>query len=160
MKKPMISIMVSHVYQTIINGASQIRTEKKLLHYNNYAAFSIDGKQGLIDSNGKEIVPAKYDIIFTSEYSNFITVSINGKWGCLNKKGEEVIELKYEDILELYNNLIAVKLDGKWGILNTKNEVIQPFKYDSIEPVNDDEAEAYIGKTLYKINYKGEASPK
>jgi hypothetical protein len=52
---------------------------------------------GLIDQNGKWIVPAKYNLIRPFE-SGFAIVMKDNKYGLINQKGKEVIALEYDDM--------------------------------------------------------------
>lgn len=65
-----------------------------------------DGLWGIIDKEGKEIIPCKYDDIFDyslDDYNNnnLLILKKNGKYGKVNNKGEEVVPFIYDD----YNSL-------------------------------------------------------
>ena len=73
---------------------------------NGYMIVSKDGKKGVIDSNGKLIIPVEYDYIEYSHNNNPLFVvkkkdeasTEPGFYGLLNNKGQIVAPLKYEDI--------------------------------------------------------------
>lgn len=73
-----------------------------------------DGLYGLLNMEGKEIVPLRYSYI-----SNFIgeiaTICLGGK-------------------TNFYNKII----DGKWGIINIKGEFIKECIYDNEESIGED----------------------
>jgi len=53
-----------------------------------FARVIIKGKWGLVDSEGKEVVPPKYD--FVGSFSEgFARVRLKDKWGLVNKQGKE-----------------------------------------------------------------------
>lgn len=63
-----------------------------------------DGFWGIIDKNGKEIIPCRYDeLLFDYSLDDYINNRLhilkkNGKYGKVNNKGEEVIPFIYNDI--------------------------------------------------------------
>ncbi|NJK84516.1 MAG: WG repeat-containing protein [Saprospiraceae bacterium] len=71
---------------------------------------TITGLYGLIDNNGKIIVPANYKSIEKfGKYSNDLALvkTITGKYGFVNKEGKEVVETKYE-LEEIKRNLYQI----------------------------------------------------
>ena len=110
-----------------------------------YPFFEIvkkDGKFGMVDKYGEEILPFEYDQLFEM-YTDFKAKIKNGfifaqkgnLKGILNNKGETVIPIIYTDIVDLKDDAFAVSTsDRKHGILNGKGEVIAPIIYDA--PIN------------------------
>lgn len=97
-------------------------------------------KWGLKNTDGRIIIPAKYDnmVEFSnplSGSSNHIAVTLNNQHGVIERKtGKEIVPAKYEDIvLPLKWDLWGVKLNGKWGYINPENEVIIPFIYNEVD---------------------------
>ncbi len=96
---------------------------------NGVAWVKIDGKWGLIDKSGKEVVKPKYD-----EAGNFSEdlawVKLNEKYGFIDNSGKEVIKPKYDGAGNFSEGLAGVKIDGKWGFIDKiGKEVVKP-KYD------------------------------
>jgi hypothetical protein len=62
-----------------------------------------DGLWGIIDREGKEIIPCRYDELMfdytLDDYTNnrLLVLSKNGKYGKVNNKGEEVVPFIYDD---------------------------------------------------------------
>lgn len=88
-------------------------------------------KMGMLDENGKEIVPPLYDII--RYLSNGLAiVKSEGKYGVINKEGKILTPIKYSYIKD-YSNGMALVIDENMngGFINDKGiEVISPkFKY-------------------------------
>ncbi len=95
---------------------------------------------GLIDKEGKEIIPCKYHteirgiqldkkIIFTKE---------NGKTGIVDFSGNAIIEPRYCDIYSIKNPLIVVSNDvGKnkrlYGLIDHSGNEILPCEFDNIK---------------------------
>lgn len=99
-------------------------------------AFQNDnGKWGMLDKNGNEIVGATYGSIapFTEGLA-LVTHHSNGKVGYIDTKGNEVIEIQYADGAQCYEGLIWVRRynsngDGKWLLIDKKgNEKFELMK--------------------------------
>jgi hypothetical protein len=127
--------------------------------------FDTNGKwvEGLIDKNGKEILPCKYDIAFDGilfDLKMFIYKE-NEKYGIRNFNDEIIISPKYTYIYyNVRNKFLIVKVggkkdyvdDGKTGLITLDGNTILPIEYKDIS-VEDDLiiARNDIGTTLYKI---------
>lgn len=99
-----------------------------------------DGKYGLINLEGKELLPLEYDQISAiTGVENSYKVQKDGKYGIVDNEGKLVISPQYADIDLLGDDNKAgfiVKNDaGMYGIVNYSNEVILEPKYNSIEKV-------------------------
>lgn len=121
-----------------------------------------DGKYGLINLEGKEILSPTQDSIepIKGTKSVYITTS-EGKKGLVDNMGKVIIEDKYQEITSLtdkYENGFIVKNDqGKYGVINYDKTVALEEKYDEIKNVYGNEM--YVVKeanTLKIVNLKGE----
>ena len=76
-----------------------------------------NGKYGFINTEGKEVVPPKYDKvrIFSEGLAG---VKLNGLWGVIDKEGEAVVPIKYDLIGGFRDGLAQVELNGKWGVID------------------------------------------
>lgn len=121
------------------------------------ARAKIKGKYGVIDKNGKIIIPFQYDSLGTDQEYWFgmdyykslgvLPAVISGKTGFLDSDGKLIIPAEYEsfgflsysdEISSHYLSpgvrygILPVKKKDKWGLISLKNEVILPFEYDEI----------------------------
>lgn len=91
-------------------------------------------KYGLLDGQGKEITPLKYDAI--SEYvNNLATVKLNGKYGLLDLEGNEVLPIDNDVIRTPWSSLVCYffQKNNKWGVFDQKTKtVITAPIYDDI----------------------------
>ena len=94
-----------------------------------------DGKFGVVDISGREIVPPKYDEVFPFEKGR-AWVKLNGKYGMIDKNGKEVIPIKYDAGVVSDEGIIWVKIDDKWGIMDTSGKEISPplYDYEAVTP--------------------------
>ena len=99
-----------------------------------------NGKYGLIDFNGKELLPAEYDEITVLDgIENSIIIKKDGKLGLVNDNGSIIAEAKYADIKNLgntyKNGYIIVDENGKHGVISTTKKQILENKYDEIAQI-------------------------
>lgn len=101
-----------------------------------------DGKYGLINLDGKEILACTEDNIepMLGTKSVYITTA-NGKKGLVDNMGKVIIENNYAEISALeskYSNGFIVKNEqGKYGVINNDKTVALEEKYDEISPVSE-----------------------
>jgi hypothetical protein len=93
----------------------------------------MDGKEGVVDSTGREILPCQYDRVRIASPDLFIIEKRNEKVvGAVNHHGDTVIPFVF-DYLYPFNNryLEAVKQD-RYGVLSITGQEIIPCKYEAI----------------------------
>lgn len=126
-----------------------------------------NGKYGLINLEGEEIVPCKYDYIYSS-IKDLFKVKLNNKYGYINSKGERIGPLydehKFHCSVKLHKavtfpwyddnltELYKVKLDNKYGIIYEGGKELVPCKYNDIEELKD-----YKGRILYRVELTTES---
>lgn len=110
--------------------------------YNGYAKVEINGKVGIIDKRGNEIVPIKYyDVEYIREGLIIVctrnkiekegwTNSWVYKYGVLNSNGQEIVAPKYDNAYSFSEGLAVVKLNGKYGYIDMAGNEVIPPKYD------------------------------
>ncbi len=73
-----------------------------------------DGKWGVIDSDLNQIIPCKYDCIWSFDSNDLMMVRIDDRYGLVNLQGEEQVPVKYDDITRNRdNNTYTVKKGGR-----------------------------------------------
>ena len=127
-----------------------------------YAVVEKNNKVGIIDKNGRLVIPYKYDELWAnSTHPNGLAIcNIGKKRVLIDMTGKELIPGYYESISLGMNgstDLIAVEKDGKYGWINKNNETIIPFKFDNIYNFWDAEyTPAAINKKWGLINKNGQ----
>lgn len=94
-------------------------------------------KYGLIDLNGKELLPTEYDEITTlTGIENSILIKKEGKVGLVNDSGAIIIEPQYKQIKNIgntyKNGYITISEDGKQGVISATKKTILENKYEEI----------------------------
>ncbi|MBQ2937416.1 MAG: WG repeat-containing protein [Clostridia bacterium] len=123
-----------------------------LLYEQNVLKVQKDGKYGLINLTGKQVVSIEYDeITAISGIENSFKVKKDGKYGIVDSEGKIVIQPQYADIDVLgkdnKSGFIVKNDTGKYGIADYSNNPILEAKYDSVEKV--------YGNDLYLVTVSG-----
>jgi len=109
-------------------------------------------KYGLIDFNGKELIPTEYDEITVLEgIENSIIIKKDGKVGLVNDNGSIIVEAQYVEIKNIGNSYkngyITIDDQGKYGVISTTKKQILENKYEDI-------AQTYL-KNYYLVKENG-----
>ena len=121
-----------------------------------------DGKYGLIDLTGKELLPAEYEnITAISGVENSFKIEKDGKCGIINSDGKIIIEPQYKDIdvlgKENMSGFIVKNDQDKYGIVDYSNNQVLESKYDSIEKVYGNDLYVVVAGNKQKlVNRQGE----
>lgn len=120
--------------------------------------FERDGKWGLLDTKGKELLPPQYDKIEPSEpHSQWLTIQLNGKKGVETMNGKTVLEARFEFIRGIPGCNFVVRDSGKYRIINKKNEVLLPLEFDSVRIRSDGRLMVVRRDGRFgMVNFKGE----
>ena len=85
------------------------------------------GKYGMINIDGKEILPCEYDDLYSLKNTdNSIIVVKDGKVGLVDSTGKQIIEPQYKEIRSLGTDYklgyIVITDDNKYGIVDCNNQ--------------------------------------
>lgn len=80
-------------------------------YHEGLAEVKKNGRYGLIDINGKEIVSPKYKYIRTFSDGLCLVQSTNGRWGYINENGVEVLPPIYYDAQNFKNGIAFVRFE-------------------------------------------------
>ena len=114
-----------------INSSATVDFDKydAVKYLNNLCMVKKNGYWGVIDLNGKLIIPLQYDSIIS--LMDFFYVKKNNKWGALNNNGNTIVPLQYDEI-EYYDGYFRVLVNKKYGIMNEHGNSVIPVAYDDI----------------------------
>lgn len=93
-----------------------------------------DGRYGLIDSQGAEVVTPQYDDLADLK-QGLARVEIDGRYGFINRTGELVIAARFADASSFMPCGLAVVYDatGRQGCIDRSGELVIPCTFDNIE---------------------------
>ncbi|MDH6307735.1 hypothetical protein M2451_000184 [Dysgonomonas sp. PFB1-18] len=89
-----------------------------------------DGKWGIINNDGNEIIPNQYDYIDFFRSDNYYKVGL-GKMFLDQDDEDSYISIQNRDYPYL-----AIK-NTKWGVIDSQNNIVIPVEYDWIEEISD-----------------------
>ena len=123
-----------------IESIENIDKDGKLFFFDNTLKVSKNGKYGLINFNGKELLATEYETIEPIKFlKNSLITTKDGKKGLVDNSGNVIIENKFEEIEALtdkYENGYIVKdNNGKYGVINYNKKQILECKYNEIKHV-------------------------
>ncbi|QCK16461.1 WG repeat-containing protein [Mangrovivirga cuniculi] len=116
----------------------------------NYEIFKKDGKEGLLNPDGKVVVPAMYDKLGWSNGSTeiidnkYLGYKKNNRWGILEIEEQSVPDPVYYSLYPVFDdNFIAAKPNSKseltFGLINIKGKEQIAFEYNFLEVSASDE---------------------
>lgn len=128
------------------------KDENNNLWYESALKVQKDGKYGLINLDGKQILNCEYDNIYALEGTKGVYITIkNDAKGLVDFTGKVVIENKYKDIKALttkYENGFIVKnSDNICGVINYDSSIALQEKYEEIKNV--------YGNSMYVVKENG-----
>lgn len=131
-------------------------SKQNIWYEDNILRVSKNGKYGLIDFEGKEIIPCDYDeILALTSVKNEFLIKKAGNTGLVNEKGQTIIPTQYKEILTLkdgYNSeYIIVNEDNKYGVINTTGTVLVEPKYEEIKYLNSSTMFAIKESGVWKL---------
>lgn len=130
--------------EEIISGYDRVEaidnfdSKQNIWYEDNVLRVYKDGKCGLVDFNGTELLPCEYDnIVSLKGVNSNLLVTKDQKVGLVNEKGQTIIESNYKNILTLeegYNNeYIVVNENDQYGLIGTSGKIIIEPKYEGIK---------------------------
>ena len=126
-----------------IEAIDNIDKNENVWYEDNVLRVQKDGKYGLIDLNGKELLPTEYDeIIGLNGIENSILIKKDDKYGLVNDTGSVIIEPNYKEIKNLgetyREGYITIDENDKYGVINSDYTIICEPQYSTIEPIGNE----------------------
>lgn len=114
----------------------------KLWFEDNVLKVQKDGKFGLINLEGDEILPIEYDSITTIKgIKNSLIVKKDNKTGLVNNDGTVIVPAEYSNVIAISNDYkkgyVVKSQDGKFGVIKSDGQMALECKYDDIENIVD-----------------------
>ncbi len=128
--------------------------------FNGYSWVKRNGKYGIIDTNGRYVIPIEYDNsgYRSMEYmysEGLFMVEKEKKYGFVDTLGQVVIPIQYQSAQHCTEGLIPVQYRGLWGFVDKTHTLKLPFVYDAASFFEWGRAEVVYKGEVYKINPKG-----
>lgn len=121
-----------------------------------YYEAKYKSKYGVIDTNGKILIPFEFDNPVGFATDDYYYFTKNGLFGIIDKSHKIIIPCEYKFLKVVNDKYIYCKKNHKnlciTGIIDYNNNVIIPCEYLSLEYVNDDFIIANINQ--YNVSVK------
>jgi hypothetical protein len=100
--------------------------------------FEQNGKYGLADPTGKELIPAEFSSLTAFPTEGMLLAEKEGKYGIVDTKGNWLFEKQKSvyTILGAAQGLIRCKVNGKYGFLDKKGNEVIITRYDDATDFN------------------------
>ena len=123
-----------------IESISNIDRNNYVFYEQNVLKVSKNGKKGLIDGSGKEILKCEYDEILPIRNTEKVyKVKKDGNYGIVDEKGKIIIEPQYEEMEKISDNVkegfVVKKKDSKRGVIDYFGKTILDLNYEEIKNI-------------------------
>ena len=135
-----------------IEAIANYDKNKNIWYEDNVFKVQKNGKYGLVNYSGKELLALEYDSINPiNGIENSLIIEKSGKYGLCDDLGNILIEPNYKRIDKIgedhKNGYIVVNEENKYGIIGFDKKVILEQKYEEVKGV--------CGEGLYVIKENG-----
>lgn len=116
----------------------QIDDSKILSKDENGAFKTIQSKYGMLDLNGKELIPCLYNRI-DWKTSNLLEVNkeLNGNYALFDKNGKQITNFDYMVFGDAKNGLITTRIKNLFGIIKENGKIVVPIKFEYLSLIED-----------------------
>ena len=98
-----------------------------------YITTDVNGKIGLVGSEGKVILENKYDGIDKVSGSDMYVVLEGGRKELISKDGTVILNAGFEEITSIDGEYLLIKNIGKYGVIDKSGTVIIDAAFDSMK---------------------------
>lgn len=135
-----------------VEALQNIDSSNIISYDTNALKVSKEGKYGLINFAGKELLACEYDSITPLKgVKNSLLTSKDGKYGLVDNSGNVIIENSYTEIEPLTNRYedgyVVKDENGNYGLINYNKKQVLECKYSEILPA--------CGNELYVVRENG-----
>lgn len=135
-----------------VEAISNKNSNGQMWYEKNIYKVSKDGKYGLINGKGKEVLECNYnEIIALQGLKEHMLITRDDKKGVCDIYGNIIVNTEYKDIQTLgegnQKEFIVQNAEGKYGIVESNKTTILPTEYEEISQV--------MARELYVVKQNG-----
>ena len=119
-----------------------------------YAVMQRNGRVGLVNKYGQEILLPKYDDIKILDSLLFAVLDVSD-WKVVNVAGKIILNNGYEQVHIWKRKFIGFRQNKKWGVANIEGKIITHPKYDEIEFLDNELFQTKINDKLGLMSSEG-----
>lgn len=139
-----------------IEALDNFDSKQNIWFEDNVLRVSKNGKYGLIDFDGKEILTCDYDeITALNGVKSNILVKKAGNVGLVNEQGQTIIPVQYKEIKTLKegykSEYIIVNEEDKQGIISTTGSILVDPQYEEVKYLNSSNLFAVKEEGVWKL---------
>lgn len=122
------SAVMDSTWRITIDSIESVRHR---IFLNGLNAARVDGKWGVVGSDGEWAVQPRYDSIGTVQESPFVVLDSSG-YHYIGLPGTPSIAGSFEQAFDFYSKRAIVQSGGRFGVIDTLGQWVQPAIYDTI----------------------------
>ncbi len=126
---------------------------------NEVGIVECNGKWGMVDARGEELIPCRYDGIHFLENTDnrIIRVYIREpKYGLIDTLGQIAVNAVYEEVGSFSDGRLAVRRNGLWGFVDRNGLEVIPCRFREVQNFSEGLAAVKLGNVWGFIDKQGE----
>lgn len=128
-------------YDYLSDFAPRMKITNGVLTEQRLAVCRLNGKYGIVNSEGKQIQPMGFDELrkdvsdpSSKEWPDMgsardLHVRIGDKWGILTADGEQLAEVKFDSVGVFHDGLAVVKAAERYGYIDRSGAIVIPIQW-------------------------------
>ena len=128
-------------YDYLSDFAPRMKITNGVLTEQRLAVCRLNGKYGIVNSEGKQIQPMGFDELRKDEAGSLskelpdmgsardLHVRIGDKWGILTANGEQLAEVKFDSVGVFHDGLAVVKAAERYGYIDRSGAIVIPIQW-------------------------------
>ncbi len=128
-------------YDYLSDFATRMKLTNGVLTEQRLAVCRLNGKYGIVNSEGKQIQPMGFDELrndvsdpLSKELPDMgsardLHVRIGDKWGILTADGEQLAEVKFDSVGVFHDGLAVVKAAERYGYIDRSGAIVIPTQW-------------------------------
>ena len=128
-------------YDYLSDFAPRMKITNGVLTEQRLAVCRLNGKYGIVNSEGKQIQPMGFDELrkdvsdpSSKEWPDMgsardLHVRIGDKWGILTANGEQLAEVKFDSVGVFHDGLAVVKAAERYGYIDRSGAIVIPIQW-------------------------------
>ena len=128
-------------YDYLSDFATRMKLTNGVLTEQRLAVCRLNGKYGIVNSEGKQIQPMGFDELHkdvsdpsSKEWPDMgaardLHVRIGDKWGILTADGEQLAEVKFDSVGVFHDGLAVVKAAERYGYIDRSGAIVIPIQW-------------------------------
>ena len=128
----------SHIEKKNNRYIIQMDDSKMISKDENGAFKTMQSKYGMLDLNGKELIPCLYNHIDWKTVNVLeVNKELNGNYALFDKNGKQVTNFDFMVFGDVKNGLITTRIKNLFGIINENGKIVVPIKFDYLSLIDD-----------------------